>query len=186
MCSTRLLCPTFNGGFSEGRTVSTHLIRSYSSQALPALPVGLRQMNMDYALSQALNHNTQGISRAITFYDINCQYNKYLKDRFGSSMYLSIPIGMDIIPGIGLWHVHGHQDSCYVRYASNFIPGTGRIDGEIMETLWAPLNIISPSARGMGTPHRKEVLDYQMNDCNFMKMIRISESPITPLPFVYC
>jgi hypothetical protein len=44
-----------------------------------------------------------------------------------------------------------------------------------METLWAPLNIISPSARGMGTPHRKEVLDYQMNDCNFMKMIRMSE-----------
>ncbi|KAG2111303.1 uncharacterized protein F5147DRAFT_573626, partial [Suillus discolor] len=136
---------------------------------------GERQMNMDYALSQALNYKTNGISRAITFYDINCQYNKYLKDRIDSSMYLSIPVGMDIIPGIGLWHVHGHQDSCYVRYASNFIHGTGRIDGEIMETLWAPLNIISPSARGMGTPHRKEVLDYQMNDCNFMKMIRITK-----------
>ncbi|KAG1721118.1 hypothetical protein EDB19DRAFT_2029710 [Suillus lakei] len=125
---------------------------------------GERQMNMDYALSQALNYKTDGISRAITFYDINCQYNKYLKDRIASSMYLSIPIGMDIIPGIGLWHVHGHQDSCFVR-----------IDGEIMETLWAPLNIISPSARGMGTPHRKEVLDYQMNDCNFMKMICITK-----------
>ncbi|KAG1848923.1 hypothetical protein DFJ58DRAFT_716992 [Suillus subalutaceus] len=107
---------------------------------------------------------TDGISRAITFYDINCQYNKYLKDQITSSMYLSIPIGMDIIPGIGLWHVHGHQDSCFVW-----------IDGEIMETLWAPMNIISPSARGMGTPHRKEVLDYQMNDCNFMKMIRITK-----------
>ncbi|KAG2366230.1 hypothetical protein BDR07DRAFT_1274970, partial [Suillus spraguei] len=49
--------------------------------------------------------------------------------------------------GIGLWHVHGHQDSCYVRYASNFIEGIGRIDGEIMETLWARLNLISPAAR---------------------------------------
>ncbi|KAG1796925.1 uncharacterized protein HD556DRAFT_1441100 [Suillus plorans] len=137
---------------------------------------GERQMNMDYVLSQALNYKTDGISRAITFYDINCQYNKYLKDRIASSMYLSIPTGMDIIPGIGLWHVHGHQDSCFVRYASNFIYGTGRIDGEIMETLWVPLNIISPLARGMGTPHRKEVLDYQMNDCNFMKMIRIIKS----------
>ncbi|KAG1894778.1 uncharacterized protein F5891DRAFT_984797 [Suillus fuscotomentosus] len=91
---------------------------------------GERQMNMDYALSQALNYNTDGISRAITFYDINCQYNKFLKDRIASSMYLTIPIGMDIIPGI---------------------------------------------ARGMGTPHRKEVLDYQMNDSNFMKMIRITK-----------
>ncbi|KAG1865683.1 hypothetical protein C8R48DRAFT_600837, partial [Suillus tomentosus] len=27
----------------------------------------------------------------------------------------------------------------------------------------------------MGTPHRKEVLDYQMNDCNFMKMICITK-----------
>ncbi|KAG2073707.1 hypothetical protein BDR04DRAFT_1127056 [Suillus decipiens] len=41
-------------------------------------------------------------------------YNKFFKDRVASSMYLSIHIGMDIIPGIGLWHVHGHQDSCYV------------------------------------------------------------------------
>ncbi|KAG1784597.1 uncharacterized protein HD556DRAFT_1451631 [Suillus plorans] len=112
---------------------------------------GERQMNMDYALSQALNYKTDGISRAITFYDINCQYNKYLKDRIASSMYLSIPIGMDIIPGIGLWHT---------------------------ERLWKPsghLEYKSPSARGMGTPHRKEVLDYQMNDCNFMKMIRITK-----------
>ncbi|KAG1832777.1 hypothetical protein EV424DRAFT_1342281 [Suillus variegatus] len=29
------------------------------------------------------------------------------------------------------------------------------------------------AARSMGTPHRKECLDYQMNDCNFMKMIRM-------------
>ncbi|KAG1787558.1 uncharacterized protein HD556DRAFT_1246604, partial [Suillus plorans] len=136
---------------------------------------GERQMNMDYALCQALGYNTDGINWAFTFYDINCQYNKHLSKRIEESPYLDLPWGMDIIPGIGLWHVHGHQDKCYVRYASNFITGATRINGEIMETLWAPLNIISPSARGMSTPHRKECLDFQMNDCNFMKMIRISE-----------
>ncbi|KAG2095122.1 uncharacterized protein F5147DRAFT_778816 [Suillus discolor] len=136
---------------------------------------GERQMNMDYALCQALGYNTDGINRAFTFYDINCQYNKHLSKRIEESPYLDLPWGMDIIPGIGLWHVHGHQDKCYVRYASNFITGAARIDGEIMETLWAPLNIISPSARGMSTPHQKECLDFQMNDCNFMKMIRISK-----------
>ncbi|KAG1844901.1 hypothetical protein C8R48DRAFT_678323 [Suillus tomentosus] len=136
---------------------------------------GERQMNMDYALCQALGYNTDGIDRALTFYDINCQYNKHLSKRIEDSPYLDLPWGMEIIPGIGLWHVHGHQDKCYVRYASNFITGAARIDGEIMETLWAPLNIISPSARGMSTPHRKECLDFQMNDCNFMKMIRISK-----------
>ncbi|KAG1902809.1 uncharacterized protein F5891DRAFT_948359, partial [Suillus fuscotomentosus] len=52
-----------------------------------------------------------------------------------------------------LWHVHGHQDSCYVQYASNFIEGIGQINGEIMETLWAWLNLISPAAWGMSSPH---------------------------------
>ncbi|KAG2099268.1 uncharacterized protein F5147DRAFT_747293 [Suillus discolor] len=135
---------------------------------------GERQMNMDYALCNALSHRTNGLSQALTFYDINCQYNKHFRRRVNESLYLSLPSGMEIIPGIGLWHVHGHQDKCYVRYASTFITGAARIDGEIMEMLWAPLNIISPAARGMSTPHQQECLDYQMNDSNFMKMIRMS------------
>ncbi|KAG2057532.1 hypothetical protein BDR06DRAFT_969316 [Suillus hirtellus] len=56
---------------------------------------------------------------------------------------------LTIIPGIRLLHVHGRQDSCYVRYASNFIEGIGWINGEIMEMLWARLNLISPAAQGM-------------------------------------
>ncbi|KAG2058799.1 hypothetical protein BDR06DRAFT_968296 [Suillus hirtellus] len=134
---------------------------------------GERQMNMDYALCEVLKMNTDGIHHALTFYDVNCQYHKCLKDRIAESPILQIPKELDIIR---LWHVHGHQDSCYVRYASNFIEGTAWIDGEIMETLWAPLNIILLAACGMGTPHQKECLDYQMNDCNFMKMIRMSKS----------
>ncbi|KAG1765179.1 hypothetical protein EV702DRAFT_1051123 [Suillus placidus] len=108
-----------------------------------------RQMNMDYALCEASQHNMEGITRAVTFYDINCQYNKHLRDRVDQSRFLEMALELTIIPGIGLWHVHGHQDSCYVRYASNFIKGIGQIDGEIMETLWARLNLISPAARGM-------------------------------------
>jgi hypothetical protein len=130
-------------------------------------------MNMDYALCEALKHNMQGISRVLTFYDINCQYHKHFHERVERNIYLEVHRGLDIVPGIGLWHIHGHQDSCYVKYASNFIEGAGRIDGEIMETLWAPLNLISPSARGMSSPHRQECLDFQMNDSNFMKMIRM-------------
>ncbi|KAG1767881.1 hypothetical protein EV702DRAFT_979832 [Suillus placidus] len=82
---------------------------------------GKRQMNMDYALCQALGYNTDGINRALTFYDINCQYHKHLHQRVDESPYLDLLWGMEIIPGIGLWHVHGHRDKCYVWYASNFI-----------------------------------------------------------------
>jgi hypothetical protein len=133
-------------------------------------------MNMDYALCEASQHNMEGITRAVTFYDINCQYNKHFRVRVDRSRFLEMAPELNIIPGIGLWHVHGHQDSCYVRYASNFIDGIGRIDGEIMETLWARLNLISPAARGMSSPHRQECLDYQMNDSNFCKMIRMKRT----------
>ena len=133
-------------------------------------------MNMDYALCKAAQHNMEGITRAVTFYDINCQYNKHLRVRVDRSRFLEMVPELTIIPGIGLWHVHGHQDSCYVRYASNFIEGIGRIDGEIMETLWARLNLISPAARGMSSPHRQECLDFQMNDSNFCKMIRMKRT----------
>jgi len=112
-------------------------------------------MNIDYALCEAAQHNMEGITRAVTFYDINCQYNKHFWVRVDRSRFLEMVLELTIIPGIGLWHVHGHQDSCYVRYASNFIEGIGRIDGEIMETLWARLNLISPAAQGMSSPHQK-------------------------------
>ncbi|KAF8437114.1 hypothetical protein L210DRAFT_3505436 [Boletus edulis BED1] len=78
--------------------------------------------------------------------------------------------------GIGIWHVHGHQTECFARHGPLFIQGAGWVDGEIIKTLWSMLNIVSPSARGMSSPHRQELLDFQMNDSNFMKMIRMSQS----------
>ena len=83
----------------------------------------------------------------------------------------SIPLDLGIIPGISIWCVHGHQPECFPRYALLFIPGSGWIDGEIIETLWLVLNIVSVSAQGMTVPHQQEFLDFQMNDSNFMKMV---------------
>ncbi|KAG1721480.1 uncharacterized protein EDB91DRAFT_1256508 [Suillus paluster] len=133
-------------------------------------------MNMDYALCEAAAYNMKGISKAVNFYDINCQYQKHFCTWVDRGQFLTMDPKLTIMPRIGLWHVHGHQDSCYVRYASNFIEGIGHIDGEIMETLWAPLNLISLSTRGMSSPHRKECLDFQMNDSNFCKMICMKRS----------
>ncbi|KAI6153826.1 hypothetical protein BKA82DRAFT_4011938 [Pisolithus tinctorius] len=81
-----------------------------------------------------------------------------------------------IMPGIGIWHVHGHKQECYARYAPLFMKGAGWVDSEIIETLWSLLNIVSASAWGMSSPHRQELLDFQMSDCNFMKMIRMVNS----------
>ena len=131
---------------------------------------------MDYALVHSLQHKVDPAQQVIHFYDVNCQYNKNLHHRIANNQLISLPPDLKIVPGIGIWHVHDHQTQCFVRYAPNFIPGAGNVDGEIMETLWSSLNIISPSTRGMVTPHRQEMLDFQMNDSNFVKMIRMRES----------
>ncbi|KAI6046658.1 hypothetical protein EDC04DRAFT_2597793 [Pisolithus marmoratus] len=82
-----------------------------------------------------------------------------------------IPPTLTIVAGIGTWHVHGHRKECYARYSLLFIKGSGWVDGEIIKTLWSTLNIVSASTHGMMPPHQQELLDFQMNDSNFMKMI---------------
>ncbi|KIJ16603.1 hypothetical protein PAXINDRAFT_10319 [Paxillus involutus ATCC 200175] len=96
-----------------------------------------------------------------------------LRQRVGNNKFLKFPTDMEIIPGIGIWHVHGHQPQCFSRYAPLYIEGAGWIDGEVIETLWSILNVVSTSTRGMSSPHRQELLNFQMNDSNFMKMIRM-------------
>ena len=106
-------------------------------------------------------------------YDIMCQYGVHLYDRFKESPYLKIPDGMTICGGIGQFHVHGHQDSCFARFAPNFIVGAGQVDGEIIETLWANLNLIAGSTRHMSVAHRREIMDAHMNDSNWKKLVRM-------------
>ena len=132
-----------------------------------------RQVNMDYALCHAIHHRSDEQQMVLTFYDINCQYNKNLRWRLQENWFISLPDGILIQLGIGLWHIHGHQAECFARYVPNFIRGAGQVDGKVMETLWSSLNIISPSAHGMATPHQQELLDFQMNDSNFLKMVKM-------------
>ncbi|KIK21570.1 hypothetical protein PISMIDRAFT_103870 [Pisolithus microcarpus 441] len=134
---------------------------------------GERQLNMDYSLANALSYNMTSIDYVLCFYDINCAYMKNLRRHVDSSDLLHIPPSMRIMAGIGMWHVHGHKEECYMRYSPLFIKGSGWVNGEIIETLWSTLNIVSASTRGMTTPYRQELLDFQMNDSNFMKMIRM-------------
>ncbi|KAI9431647.1 hypothetical protein H4582DRAFT_1822196, partial [Lactarius indigo] len=89
--------------------------------------------------------------------------------------YLELPDNLELRLGIGLFHIHGHQDTCLARYSPSFIKGGRQIDGETIETLWAPLNEITRSTRGMSTSHRREVIDDHMNDSNWKKLIDLGK-----------
>ncbi len=133
---------------------------------------------MDYSIFKALNFNMGGIEAALICYDVMCQWSVHMKDRVAKSRHLKIPDGLELRCGIGLFHIHGHQDTCLTRYSPSFIEGGRQIDGETIETLWAPLNEISRSTRGMMTSHRREVIDDHMNDSNWKKLVDLGRLPL--------
>lgn len=138
--------------------------------------LGEEQKCIDYSVSETRKHtNCIGIRRWLEIYDIICQYYKNFYKRFEAGKdHISFP-PIEFEKAIGMFHVHGHKDSCFFRFASNFIKGAGMIDGEILETLWSTLNNISPSMRTASLAHRSEVLDDHMNDSNWKKTVSISE-----------
>jgi hypothetical protein len=139
------------------------------------LMTSIRQINMDYSLCKALSYNMESIPIALVMYDIMCQYKVHLKESVQRSPELSIPDSLELCTGIGLFHIHGHQDSCLPCFSPSYRPGAKQVDGEIIETLWAPLNNVSRSICGMTLAHCQEVLDAHMNHSNWKKMIHISQ-----------
>ncbi|KAF8259485.1 hypothetical protein EI94DRAFT_1615775, partial [Lactarius quietus] len=134
---------------------------------------GERQINMDYSICKALSYNMEDIPVALVMYDIMCQYSVHFRKRVENSPELTLPSSLELQTGIGLFHIHGHQDSCLPCFSPSYIPGAKQVDGEIIETLWAPLNNISCSLRGMSLVHRQEVLDAHINHPNWKKLVWI-------------
>ncbi|KAI6102310.1 hypothetical protein EV401DRAFT_1893973 [Pisolithus croceorrhizus] len=99
-----------------------------------------------------------------------CQWSVNFRSRVKNSPSL-LPPALEIVPVVGKFHLAAHKLSCFPRYSLNFIKGAGHLDGEILETLWAPFNKISPTARSMTQAHRKEVYDDHMRDSNWKKLV---------------
>ncbi|KAG0691507.1 hypothetical protein DFH29DRAFT_986263 [Suillus ampliporus] len=118
---------------------------------------GERHMNMDYSICNAVKYTPEHIGNALIIYDVACQWSIHFAERVNQSYHLSLPEGTKILPAIG-------------KFSLNFMTGAGHIDREILETLWAPFNKISPTARSMSLAHRKEVLDDHMRDSNWKKL----------------
>jgi len=145
----------------------------FASNSIVNLTRGEQQKHVDWAFLESLRttgvHTEQG---AMLIYDIVCQYFKYLRERIGKHL----PVGLEIDRAIGLFHVHGHKDQCFFRYASHFIPEVGIVAGEILESLWSTLNTITPATRTATLAHRAEIIDDHASDSNHKKGISIGES----------
>ncbi|KAA1479544.1 hypothetical protein DENSPDRAFT_743719, partial [Dentipellis sp. KUC8613] len=132
---------------------------------------GEQQRMMDVCLVYSLQYNSEGIPIMMIIYDIMCQYGIHFVARVHSYKLLNLPANVEIRKGIGLFHIHGHVDECFARYTPSFLPGSGEVDGEIVETLWPPLNAIARSTEGMSISSRQETIDEHMNDSNYKKFV---------------
>jgi Kyakuja-Dileera-Zisupton transposase len=132
-----------------------------------------RQINIDYAICQALSYNTQGLSQALIAYDVACQWSIHFDERVKQSAHLHLPKGLSYIPAVGKFHLAAHRQECFVHYSLNFVQGVGQQDGEVLETLWSSLNKSAGSSRAMTMAHRQETLDQQMLDSNWKKHINM-------------
>ena len=131
---------------------------------------------MDYSLSEALaTTNVGAIQDVLLVYDVNCQYSVHLAKRFLLNPFINIPSHILLRFAVGSFHVRSHVRHCYYRYALLYMYGAGLIDGEILETLWAVLNNISPCTRGASAAHRDEILDDHMNHSNWKKLKKDSK-----------
>ena len=133
-------------------------------------------MNMDWSLCEALaTTNIGSIRHVLHIYDINCEYWKKLSERIQCNDMLSIGDHITLVHAIGLFHIHGHKNDCLYRWATNYVPGAGVVDGEVLETLWSVLNTVSAATRTASLAHRTEILDDHMNDSNWKKMLHIGK-----------
>ncbi|KAF8226345.1 hypothetical protein L208DRAFT_1302405 [Tricholoma matsutake] len=120
-----------------------------------------------------------GIKHSLLVYDIWCQWFKNFQAWVEGSPYLSIPEGMMIQGERGDFHIKGHVEECFARFALTFIVSTGVIDGEMLETLRSVLNKTTfQSAKGATLAHQNKILDDHMNHSNWKKLIGMGE--LTP------
>ncbi|KAI5983428.1 hypothetical protein EDC04DRAFT_2914981 [Pisolithus marmoratus] len=132
---------------------------------------GERYMNTDYSICNALGYHSESITKALVIYDVGCQWSINFRSRVKNSPSLLLPPALEIVPAVGKFHLAAHKLSCFPRYSLNFIKGADHLDGEILETLWAPFNKIYPTARSMTQAHRQEVYDDHMRDSNWKKLV---------------
>lgn len=145
----------------------------YAPQALVDLFKGEQQKNADFSFLKGLIHtHVEYDQTVLLIYDIICQYIVYILQRIGQHL----PPGLVIDAAIGLFHVHAHKEQCFFQFAPTFIPGTGIVAGEILESLWSSLNAISPMARTATLANRAETLDDHASDSNHKKTLGMVNS----------
>lgn len=134
-----------------------------------------RQVHIDFGVVKAFNYGPCPCRCGLHVYDVACQHCKQFWQRIQASN-LKLPPDFEMISAVGSWHLSAHIPECFVQFSLNFIEGVGQLGGEIIETLWTPLNKIAGSTRVMTPAHRRETIDEHIRDSNWKKIVGLPSS----------
>ena len=149
----------------------------FAPNSVANLHQGEQQKNMDWTFLQALKMtNINEHQDVMIIYDIACQYIIHFYD----CVRHLLPMDQKIDAAIGLFHIHRHKDECVFQYATYFIPCTTVVAGEILESLWAILNQVTPAMQTATLAHPAEIMDDHMTDSNHRKMLGMGECNNSP------
>ena len=132
-------------------------------------------MNIDYSICNALKYNSSGLLKALVIYKIDCQQIIHFKKYLQESQHLSLLNFKQLVFAVGKFYISAHVPECFVKYSLNFVHGSGQLNVKILETLWAPLNYISTSARTMSMAARYQIINDHMGDSNWKKLVGIGQ-----------
>lgn len=112
-------------------------------------------------------------------YDIACQWHVKLYER--TAMYpsnvFSIKTEHDVDFLVPKFHLPAHVQLCQLAFSHNLNPRVGRTDGEAPERGWAKTNRLSYSTREMGPGSRRDTMDDEFGDMNWVKYVDLCKCP---------
>jgi hypothetical protein len=106
---------------------------------------------------------------------VACQWDNNFLARVDKSSGLFLLDNLTVVLAIGKFHPSAHKAPYFSRFSLMFLKRAGHIDEEILETLWAFFNKISPSARSMTLAHCQELYNDHIKDSNWKKLMGIGE-----------
>src|SRR5262245_593588 len=132
---------------------------------------------MDYLFFSSIRHNV--LIQLVVSYDVVCQWMKYLWHRMEvipHSWRVDHAGKISVVFLIPKFHLPAHIQSCHNNYSWNLTKGVGRTDGESLERGWADNNPLAASVREMGPGQRREVIDANLGDANYKKVIGMGKT----------
>ncbi|KAL0568201.1 hypothetical protein V5O48_013793 [Marasmius crinis-equi] len=134
---------------------------------------GERYSVMDYIVGVALQQ-FMGLLWMILCYDIACQWFIKLEKRAPNwPEGARRPEGLEMEPAIGKLHEPGHKQKKHQKFSLNLIRWVGYTDGETLERIWGPHNILGNASKTMGPGGRQDLLEAQFDFWNWHKYITL-------------